>query len=157
MDEKRTLWKAVSSARRSLFFEHVLIGIQKGLLYAVLSSTLIYFISRFFVFPYYSLVASIVAIVLFLGQLIWTIWKGPSRKKALFVLDSFYPHNELVTVLTAKNQTALISQLLSRSVNLINDVLRMFKKRPKNIWQRKIMLSCSVSFFILIIMFQTKD
>ena len=51
MDEKRTLWKAVSSARRSLFFEHVLIGIQKGLLYAVLSSTLIYFISRFFVFP----------------------------------------------------------------------------------------------------------
>ena len=153
MGEKRTLWKAVSSAHRSLFFEHVLIGIQKGLLYAVLSSTLIYFVSRFFVFPYYSYVAFIVAIFLFLGHLIWTIWIGPSRKQALFLLDSFFPHNELVTVLTAKNQTALISQLLIRSGTLINEVLRLFKKRPKNIWQRKIMLSCFVSFLIFIILF----
>ena len=152
MDEKRSLWKAVSSARRSLFLEHVLIGAQRGLLYAVLSITLIFFVSRFFVFPYYGPVAFSIGLILFVGQFLWTILKGPSKKQALQALDAFYPHNELVTVLTAKKQSTLINQLTNSAVKHVNEIFQLFKKRPKNIWQRKVIISTYVSFLVFIIL-----
>lgn len=94
MDDKKRLWKAVSSARRSLLFEKLLIGVQKGLLYAVLSATIIYIISRLFVLPYYSRVAIGLAIIAFLWQIMRVITNRLSKKEALITLDSYFSHNE---------------------------------------------------------------
>lgn len=139
MESQRRLWQAVLTARRSLSFEKFCIALQKGLLYAVLSITVIYFITRFFVMPYYTRIGLVVAFIGLLLPLIIAFWKRPTKKEALLKLDQFYPHNELVTVLTAKERGPLVELLQQRAEAQVGQVVEAFKKRPKQLFQSKIM------------------
>ena len=153
MDGKRRLWQAVASARRSLLLEQLLIRLQLGLLYAVLSITVIYLASRFFVLPYYSRMAFIAGTVFFIGHLVVALVKRPRRKEALIRLDEFYPHNELLTVLTAKEQSPLIQALLGTVKSQIGQVQAAFKKREKHLLQKRaVMYSAGTLLLLLLLM-----
>ena len=151
MDDKKRLWKAVSSVRRSLLFEKLLIGAQKGLLYAVLSATIIYIISRLFVLPYYSRVAIGAAVLAFLWQIMRVITNRLSQKEALVTLDSYFSHNELLTALTAKEDNTLVKSLLKKAFAQKDGALLAFKKRPKKMLQPK-MLASTFGLLILLLM-----
>ena len=151
MDDKKRLWKAVSSTRRSLFFEKFMISAQKGLLYAVLSATVIYIISRLFVLPYYSRVAIGVAVLAFLWQMMRVITNRLSKKEALVTFDAYFSHNELLTALTAKEDNALVQSLLKKALVQKDRALSAFKKRPKKIVQPK-MLASTFSLFIILLL-----
>ena len=152
MDDKKRLWKAVSSARRSLLFEKFLIGVQKGLLYAVLSATIIYIISRLFVLPYYSRVAIGLAILAFLWQIMRVITNRLSKKEALMTLDSYFSHNELLTALTAKEDNTLVQSLLKKAFAQKNQALLAFKKRPKKMYQPKMLASTFGLLMLLLLL-----
>lgn len=152
MDGQRRLWQAVSSARRSLHLEKFLIALQKGLLYAVLSITVVYFVTRFFVLPYYALIGWVVAVAGLFIPLVMAFWKRTQKREALLALDQYYPHNELVTVLTAKERTPLVDILQQKAEVQVGQVLESFKKRPKHVFQPKIMakaLGILVLFLLL--------
>lgn len=154
MDGQRRLWQAVTSARRSLNVEKVFIALQKGLLYAVLSITLIYFVTRFFVLPYYGVIGAVVATVAFLLPLCQAFWQRVRQREAMLRLDQFYPHNELVTVLTAKAQSPLVLLLQEKAEMQVGQVLEAFKKRPKQVFQSKVMTAAAgllVLFLVLTI------
>ena len=153
MDGQRRLWKAVASARRALTYEQLYSAIQKGLLYAVLSITFVYMISRFFVLPYYSEIAVILGGIAFVVPLLLVFVKRPKQRDALLRLDQFYPHNELVTVLTAKEQHPLLTTLRTQAESQIDQVLGAFRKRPKQILQKKVLayaLGTGVLFLLLL-------
>ena len=152
MDDKKRLWKAVSSARRSLLFEKLLIGAQKGLLYAVLSATIIYIISRLFVLPYYSRVAIGVAILAFLWQIMRVITNRLSKKEALLTLDSYFTHNELLTALTAKEDNTLVQSLIKKAFVQKDGALLAFKKRPQKILQPKLLASTFGLLMLLLVL-----
>ena len=154
MDGQRRLWKAVASARRALTYEQLYIAIQKGLLYAVLSITLVYTISRFFVLPYYSEIAFITGGIGFVTPLVLALVKRPKQRDALLCLDQFYPHNELVTVLTTKEQHPLLATLRTQAESQIDQVLGAFRKRPKQVLQKKVLayaLGTGVLFLLLLV------
>lgn len=152
MDDKKRLWKAVSSARRSLLFEKFIVGAQKGLLYAVLSATIIYIISRLFVLPYYSRVAIGVAILAFLWQMMRVITNRLSKKEALLKLDSYFSHNELLTALTAKEDNTLVQSLIKKAFAQKDQALLAFKKRPKKMYQPKILASTFSLLMLLLLL-----
>lgn len=154
MDGQRRLWKAVASARRALTYEQLYIAIQKGLLYAVLSITLVYTISRFFVLPYYSGIAIITGGIAFVTPLLLALMTRPKQRDALLCLDQFYPHNELVTVLTTKEQHPLLATLRTQAESQIDQVLGAFRKRPKQLLQKKVLayaLGTGVLFLLLLV------
>ena len=154
MDGQRRLWKAVASARRALTYEQLYIAIQKGLLYAVLSITLVYTISRFFVLPYYSEIAFITGGIGFVTPLLLALMTRPKQRDALLCLDQFYPHNELVTVLTTKEQHPLLATLRTQAESQIDQVLGAFRKRPKQVLQKKVLayaLGTGVLFLLLLV------
>ena len=154
MDDKKRLWKAVSSARRSLLFEKFIVGAQKGLLYAVLSATIIYIISRLFVLPYYSRVAIGLAILAFLWQMMRVITNRLSKKEALLTLDSYFTHNELLTALTAKEDNTLVQSLIKKAFVQKDRALVAFKKRPKKMYQPK-MLASTFGLLMLLLLLVT--
>ena len=154
MDDKKRLWKAVSSARRSLLFEKFIVGAQKGLLYAVLSATIIYIISRLFVLPYYSRVAIGLAILAFLWQMMRVITNRLSKKEALLTLDSYFTHNELLTALTAKEDNTLVQSLIKKAFMQKDRALLAFKKRPKKMYQPK-MLASTFGLLMLLLLLVT--
>ena len=154
MDDKKRLWKAVSSARRSLLFEKFIVGAQKGLLYAVLSATIIYIISRLFVLPYYSRVAIGLAILAFLWQMMRVITNRLSKKEALLTLDSYFTHNELLTALTAKEDNTLVQSLIKKAFMQKDRALIAFKKRPQKMYQPK-MLASTFGLLMLLLLLVT--
>lgn len=154
MDGQRRLWKAVASARRALTFEQLYIAIQKGLLYAVLSITVVYTMSRFFVLPYYSEIAFITGGIGLVIPLLLVLMTRPKQRDALLYLDQFYPHNELVTVLTTKEQHPLLATLRKQAESQIDQVLGAFRKRPKQVLQKKVLayaLGTGVLFLLLLV------
>lgn len=154
MDGQRRLWQAVTSARRSLNVEKVLIALQKGLLYAVLSITIIYLVTRFFVLPYYGSIGAVVATIAFVLPLGRVFWQRVKQREAMLRLDQFYPHNELVTVLTAKEHSPLVTLLQEKAEMQVGQVLEAFKKRPKQLFQSKVMTATAgllVLFLVLTI------
>lgn len=154
MDGQRRLWKAVASARRALTYEQLYSAIQKGLLYAVLSITVVYIISRFFVLPYYHEIALFLGGIAFVAPLLLVFVKRPKQRDALIRLDQFYPHNELVTVLTAKEQHPLLMTLRTQAESQIDQVLAAFRKRPKQVLQKKVLvyaLGTGILFLLLLV------
>lgn len=137
MDEKRHLWKAVSSARRSLVIEHLIKQLQKGLLFAVLSYTVIILASRLFVFPYYAKVAFIVSGIILFAYFIYSLLQMPKKKQALLTLDAHFDHNELVTSLTYKKENDYTVALLTVAKNKLPEAWHRFKSRPKHLFDFK--------------------
>ncbi|MFF5995419.1 hypothetical protein AAGS61_11835 [Lysinibacillus sp. KU-BSD001] len=150
MEEKKRLWQAVFAARRSLLLEKLILGAQKGLLYAVLSATIVYIISRLFVLPYYSRVAIGAAVLAFLWQLMRVMTNRLTKKDALILFDAYFTHNELLTALTAKEENGLVQTLMKQASVQKEQALQAFKKRPKKLLQPKV-LATTCGLFVLLL------
>ncbi|MGE7667756.1 hypothetical protein ACQKMN_18845 [Ureibacillus composti] len=150
MDRQKILKHFVRRAKRSLAIEKMLPTIQHGILYALIFSAAILLISRLFIFPYYSNVSLGVGV----GTLIITaiiIWlKRVKEKEALTKLDAFYPHNELVTALSFKEeQHPLVNVLLTKAEKESVTSYERFKKREKKLWKVNSLIGIIVMAIVL--------
>ncbi|SOC44929.1 hypothetical protein [Ureibacillus acetophenoni] len=149
MDRRKSLQQFVERAKRSLNIEKSLPRLQYGLLLAVVVYTAILFISRLFVFPYYSNVAlwSSIGVVLVTIGYIW--WRRVKYQEALTRLDSFYPHNELVTALSLKDESnPLVNAILQNAQKASEDSFTNFKQRKKRLLKPKALIAILFMFLI---------
>ncbi|WP_332645589.1 hypothetical protein [Lysinibacillus sp. 54212] len=138
MDRKKRLWQTITQVRLHLTFETLFRNMQKGLLYAVLSSSIILLVSRLFVLPYYANVAFGAGIIAFIALLSKAFIDRTTKLEALHKLDAYYPYNELVTALTNSNEeNPLVQSLLKRAFDEKDQAFKNFKKRQKRLFLPK--------------------
>ncbi|MFJ8238011.1 hypothetical protein ACIQ34_20195 [Ureibacillus sp. NPDC094379] len=150
MDRQKTLKQLVRRAKRSLAIEKMLPTIQHGILCALVFSAAILLISRLFIFPYYSNVSLCigVATLIITAIIIWL--KRVKEKEALARLDAFYPHNELVTALSLKEeQHPLVKVLLTKAEKESATSYERFKKREKKLWKANSLIGILVMAIVL--------
>ena len=138
MDQRKQLRQFVRKAKRSLNFEYTLPKLQFGILIGLSISTAILVVSRLFIFPHYDDVAIIVGIGTLLTTLFFIWWNRVRDKDALHQLDLFYPHNELLTALSFKDDmNPLVSSLLEKAQKESPAAFEQFKKRKKELFKVK--------------------
>ncbi len=122
MDRRKTLKQFVVRAKRNLNFEKSLPSLQYGLLLAIVVYTAILLISRLFVFPYYHNVALVSGIGVLIVTIVYIWWNRVKDHDALIRLDAFYPHNELVTALSFKDESnPLVDSILQKAQKASTD------------------------------------
>ncbi|MBM7610486.1 hypothetical protein JOD29_003768 [Lysinibacillus composti] len=150
MDRQKILKHFVRRAKRSLAIEKMLPTIQHGILCALIFSAAILLISRLFIFPYYSNVSQGVGVGTLIITAIITWLKRVKEKEALTRLDAFYPHNELVTALSFKEeQHPLVNVLLTKAEKESVTSYELFKKREKKLWKAKSLIGILVMAIVL--------
>lgn len=138
MDRQKLLQQYIRRAQRSLNIEKMLPILQYGFLMALVCSSAILVVSRLFVFPYYRRIALILGLSTILLTLVVMLWKRVRRKEALTELDTYYPHNELVTALSFKEATnPLVLSLLQKAEEASVSAFQRFKRRKKQLWKVK--------------------
>lgn len=150
MDRQKILKQFVRRAKRSLAIEKMLPTIQHGILCALIFSAAILLISRLFIFPYYSNVSLCVGVATLIITAIIIWLKGVKEKEALTRLDAFYPHNELVTALSFKEeQHPLVNVLLTKAEKESATSYERFNKREKKIWKTNSLIGILVMAIVL--------
>ncbi|KGR75233.1 hypothetical protein [Ureibacillus manganicus] len=150
MDRRKTLMQFVKQAKKSLNFESSLPALQYGLLLSVVVYTTILLTSRLFVFPYYQNVAfySGTSVIILTFFYIW--WNRVKDHDALIRLDSFYPHNELLTALSFTEQSnPLVDSILKRAQKASVDSFNQFKQRKKRIWRPKVLIALLLMMVVI--------
>ncbi|RHW31451.1 hypothetical protein D1B33_17660 [Lysinibacillus yapensis] len=144
---RRQLFKStIRRAKRSLNIEQSLPKLQYGVLLSLVLWTAILFVSRFFVFPYYREVATYVAVGAFIGVLFYIWWKRMREKDAIHRLDSFYPHNELITALSFKEEESpLVNALVKKCEIETQSAFLRFKNRKKSFVKPKALIGIVLS------------
>ncbi|QCR30719.1 hypothetical protein [Lysinibacillus sp. SGAir0095] len=141
MDRRRSLKQFINRAKRSLNLEHSLPKLQYGILLAFFLSAAILLVSRLFVFPYYRNVAIYVGIGTIVAFVLSIWWRRVQEKEAMHHLDSFYPHNELVTALSLGDESnPLVGSILQKAVKESSAAFERFKKRDKVLWKPKVLV-----------------
>lgn len=141
MDRRKALKQFVNKAKRNLNMEQMIPMLQLGIFIGLAFSAVILVLSRLFVFPYYRDVAVIVVI----GALLWTVvyiwWKRIKEREALHKLDMYYPHNELVTALSFKDdENPLVNALVTKAEKETPHAFKQFKERKKELWKPKVLI-----------------
>lgn len=150
MDRRKTLMQFVVRAKRSLTIEKSLPSLQYGLLLAAVVYTAILFISRLFVFPYYHNVAFFSSTSIMIMTIIYILVNRVKVHDALIRLDSFYPHNELVTALSFDDETnPLVNSILQSAQKASKDSYAQFSQRKKQLLRPKALVS---SLLLIIVM-----
>lgn len=133
MDQRKILRQFVRKAKRSLNFEYMLPRLQFGILLGLSMSTVILIVSRLFVFPHYDEVAIVVGIAVLIATIFFIWWKHVREKDALHRLDAFYPHNELVTVLSFNDsENPLVNSLLEKAQKNHQQLMSVLKNAKKS-------------------------
>lgn len=115
--------------------------LQFGILLGLSMSTVILIVSRLFVFPHYDEVAIVVGIAVLIATIFFIWWKHVREKDALHRLDAFYPHNELVTVLSFNDsENPLVNSLLEKAQKESSAAYERFKKRKKELWKARVLI-----------------
>lgn len=151
MNGQSRLAHALKKAKTSLFLEHLFTKIQLGLLVALSVSFILMIVSRFFVFPYYSQIAFIVATVIFVSWVLYILWTKPSKEHSIYALDGYFPHNQLRAVFSVDDtSTPLFQHLLKQTDEHAETALLKFKAREKKILNVPFILG---SFLIAVAIF----
>jgi hypothetical protein len=141
MDQRKRLRHFVQKAKRSLNFEYMMPKLQFGILIGLSMSTAILIVSRLFVFPYYDEVAIAVGVGALIAAIFYIWWKHVREKDALHRLDTFYPHNELMTALSFDDEAnPLVKLLLQKAQKESPAAFERFKKREKVLWKAKVLI-----------------
>lgn len=141
MNRRRYLKQFIRLAKGRLNLEQSFPALQYGILLAVFVSAAILLVSRLFVFPYYGRTAIYAGGAVLFAVAIFMWWKRIREKEALHRLDSFYPHNELVTALSLEDESnPLVSSIMEKAVKESPDAFEKFKKREKNLWKPKVLV-----------------
>ena len=150
MDRRKSLMHFVMRAKRSLNIEKSIPSVQYGLLLAMTIYTAILLISRLFVFPYYSNVAFISGISVIIGVIIYIWWNRVKMHDALVRLDSFYPHNELMTSLSFKESTnPLVDSILQKAQKASEHSFAQFKQRKRQLWRPKALIAIVLMMIVV--------
>jgi len=141
MNRSPTLKKLIRPAKGSLNIELALPRLQYGILLAFLLYAGILLVSRLFVFPYYRHAAIYVGVGVLAAIIIYIWWKRVREKEALHQLDSFYPHNELVTALSLEDESnPLVNSLMQKAMKESPVAFEQFKRREKVLWKPKALI-----------------
>lgn len=141
MDQRKRLRHFVRRAKKSLNFEYMLPKLQFGILLGLSMSTAILIVSRLFVFPHYDEVTITAGVGVLILVIFYIWWKRVREKDALHRLDTFYPHNELVTALSFDHETnPLVESLLQKAQKESPAAFERFKKRQKVLWKTKALI-----------------
>ena len=150
MDRRHALKQFIRRAKRSLNMENSLPKLQYGVLLAFCLSTAILLFSRLFVFPYYWNFAIYVCMGTLIAVVLFTWWKRIRDKEAMHRLDSFYPHNELVTALSlGEESNPLVGSILQKAQKESSAAFERFKKREKVLWKPKVLMGIVVVLIIM--------
>ncbi|HCG4536169.1 TPA: hypothetical protein NJY08_005022 [Salmonella enterica subsp. enterica serovar Typhi str. AG3] len=145
MDRRHVLKQFIRRAKRSLNIEHSLPKLQYGVLIACFLSAAILLVSRLFVFPYYRNIAIYVGIGALIAVVLFLWWRRVRDKEAMHRLDSFYPHNELVTALSlGEESNPLVGSILQKAQKESSAAFERFKKREKLLWKQKVLIGIVV-------------
>lgn len=154
MDLRKRVMQVILRAKKSLNMERFIPNVQRGLLFALLSSMVILLVSRLFVFPYYMHVAIILGMFTFIIVLFIGWWKRVHVTEAMQALDGYFPHNELITALTMKDKGNPLVQCLLKKVDREKEVaFEQFLHRPKKIWLPKVMLGVALAAIVVTVLF----
>lgn len=149
MDRRKSLKQFVYKAKRNLNMEQMMPMLQVGVFIGLAFSAVILVLSRLFVFPYYRTVAVSVAIGVLLLTIVYIWWKRMKERDALHRLDAFYPHNELITALSFKDdRNPLVDALLTKAEEETPHAFQQFKGRKKELWKPKVLIG---SLFVSIL------
>ncbi|HWK21609.1 MAG TPA: hypothetical protein VNS08_01135 [Ureibacillus sp.] len=150
MDRRKHLKQLIRQAKRSLNLEQSLPILQFGMLFTLIFCTAILLVSRLFVFPYYRSVATYVGIGVVIATFLFIWWKRVREKEALHQLDQFYPHNELVTALSLKDESnPLVASIMQKAINESSNAFERFKKREKTLWKPKILIAMVIVVIVM--------
>ncbi|GLC87655.1 hypothetical protein [Lysinibacillus piscis] len=153
MEHRKQLRKYIQRAKRSLIMEKSIPILQYGLFFALLASASILLVSRLFIWPYYRQIA----IAMFAVGLVLTVimmwWKRVRDKEACHVLDSFFPHNELVTALSFAQEHPLVQSLLLKAVQRMDMAFTSFKARKKHVFRPKACIGLFITMMVLGILY----
>jgi len=150
MDRRKHLKQLIRQAKRSLNLEQSLPILQFGMLFTLIFCTAILLVSRLFVFPYYRSVAIYVGIGVVIATFLFIWWKRVREKEALHQLDQFYPHNELVTALSLKDESnPLVASIMQKAINESSNAFERFKKREKTLWKPKILIAMVIVVIVM--------
>ncbi|MFC7687525.1 hypothetical protein [Ureibacillus sp. GCM10028918] len=145
MNRRQSLEQFIHRAKKSLNLEHSLPKLQYGILLAFSLSAAILLVSRLFVFPYYRDATIYVGIGIFMAAFIYIWWKRVREKEALHRLDSFYPHNELVTALSLEDESnPLVGSIIQKAIKESPVAFEQFMKREKTLWKPKVLVGIVV-------------
>ncbi|KGR78094.1 hypothetical protein [Ureibacillus sinduriensis] len=145
MNRRQSLEQFIRRAKRSLNVEHSLPRLQYGLLLAFFLSSAILLVSRLFVFPFYRDAAIFVGSAALMATVLYIFWNRVRKKEALHRLDSFYPHNELVTALSLGDESnPLVGSILQKAMKETPVAFEQFKKRDKTLWKPKVLVGIVV-------------
>lgn len=135
------------NAERSIWQAQQWLAVMMAVVVAVL------LLSRFFVWPYYINYMLISVAVLALVGIIWTFWRRVHRIEAMYKLDSYYAHNELVTSLSVKEPTQLVEALQQRALAQSDEAFSNFTQRPKNYFHKKAFIWLVILFVCAALLF----
>lgn len=154
MEQRKQLRSYIQRAKRSLRLEKSIPLAQYGLFFALLASASIMIISRLFVWPYYRQTAFLAFVACFIVTLIIIWWKRVREQEALFKLDSYFAHNELVTSLSFKNdKEPLVQSLLQKAIRNMEQAFAAFKQREKQLFRPKALIGVIVTVCLLAVMY----
>lgn len=154
MDRRKALKQFVNKAKRNLNMEQMIPMLQFGLFIGLAFSAVILVLSRLFVFPYYRAVAVSVAIGVLLLTIVYIWWKRIKEREALHKLDAFYPHNELVTALSFKDdENPLVNALVTKAKKETPQAFKQFKERKKELWKPKVLIGTLLVSIAIAVLF----
>lgn len=149
MNERKTLNGYIRKAKWSLMYEKIVPIFQYCIFAMLVICTLVFIVSRLFVFPYYRNVAIILAVVVLVLTIVYIGLQRVRQKEAMMKLDAYYPNNELVTSLSLDDNNPLVKSLLQKAVVSSPISYEKFKERKKDLWRTPILISILLTSIFL--------
>lgn len=154
MERRKQLRKYIQRAKTSLTVERSIPIAQYGLFLALLSSAFLVILSRLFVWPYYRQVAFTIFGVVIIATMAYLWWRRIKEQEALHTLDNYFPHNELVTALSFKDdQDPLVQALVVQASQKVEKAFMDFKARKKSLFRPKAFIGLFVTTVVLAILY----
>lgn len=148
------LRKYIRRVQRSLFIEKSMPILQYGLFFSLLTSVVIFVLSRLFVWPYYQQTALILFAISMCLTIILIGVRRTKEHEAMLTLDSYFAHNELVTAQSLKNSSSpLVPILHERAIANVTQAYEAFQKRPKKFFYPKAILAFLVTACCLALLY----
>ncbi|MFD1031139.1 putative sodium/potassium/calcium exchanger [Metaplanococcus flavidus] len=148
--DNRKIANFIRKANRRLKLQFMSKTLQIALGLGLASALIVTLFSRLSIFPYYGFYAYSAAGLIIAIVIGMRISKMPRREQAIFELDQYTPHNQLLTLLQTPVENSLAADLAKRTEKDIHFSYRLFKQE-KNDWFSAKWLLVSLGLAILLL------
>ncbi|OCS87517.1 hypothetical protein [Caryophanon tenue] len=121
----------IKKAAVHLTIERSVYDLQRWVCGVLIVMVVLLIVSRVVVWAYYQPIMIAIALVLLCIAVVWQVVRRVRMQQALHLLDTYYPHNELVTSMSVQQPTALVATLQQRAVQQKDEAYAVFTKHPK--------------------------